>query len=369
MRTCKTFITSVVFSTFACITLLSSSAFADVANLNPTDDATIRQDQPALNLGANPLLQVRSALVGMPPPDNWRSLLKFSLSSIPAGSTINSATLTLFLQTAPGVTRNHEVHFSSNDAWSEGAVTFATAPALTSLLDTIATGIATGSKSWGEGGPNPVTEGLSARVALEFAGDQVITLQIKDSVDDSAMPRIGEYTSKEGASNPIPVLSVDYTPPAPCTEATIEIEAFNLTGPGPIDIGEFACFDVEYKITAGCKALSFVKTQGGTGGNLITQNIQVTKGSFTTSVKGRGNTVITWKIDSGDGGLAAGESQSLTATICTGVNPAGKQEFTSCGLKPITGEWSSEAVVTEDSSIIQSTPDHTDRLEVEVTCP
>jgi hypothetical protein len=319
------------------------------------------------NFGADLLLEVRSMSAG---PGNSRSLLKFNLSSIPAGSTINSATLTLFLQTPPGATRNHEVHFSSNDAWTEGAVTFATAPALTSLLDTIATGIATGSKSWGEGGPNPVTEGLSARVALELAGDQVITLQIKDSVDNAAPPRISDYPSKETATaNPIPVLSVDYTPPAPCTEATIEIEAFNVTGPGPIEIGEFACFDVEYEITAGCKDLSFVKTQGGTGGNLITQNIQATKGSFTTSVKGRGNTVITWKIASGDGGLAAGESQSLTATICTGVNPAGKQEFTSCGIKPITGQWSSEAVVTEDSSIIQSIPDHTDRLEVEVTCP
>lgn len=365
----------------AMVAMPASKVWADTTNLNPTDDSYVKSNAATSIFGTEGVLTVKSHLPGGPSPtaQNWRALLRFDLSGIPAGSTINKASLVLYMETAPGSTRNYELHYGSNDSWTEGAVTWDSAftvgtpaPGITGLTDTIPTGTTPVSLTWGANGPNPGPggEALTSRVTLEFAGDKTISLIIKDGTEsNSPGAREASFTSKDTlTANPIPVLVVEYTlPPVACTEATLDLDAFNLyAGPMPIEMFTGVCFDVEYKLKAGCKDLSFVKTQGGFGGNLNTSNIAVTKGGYLVKDVGRGNKVVTWTIPEG---LAADEEASLTATVCTGLNPKSKQEFTSCGLKPITGQWSSTAVVEEDGSIISSTPPYTDRLEVEVICP
>jgi hypothetical protein len=361
----------------ACITIGTmavSAVWADTASINPSDDSYVKTNQPDNNFGSEEVLTVKSQVTG---PQNWRALLRFDLSSIPVGSTINGASLSLYMEIAAGSSRNYELYYGSNDSWTEGAVTYNSAftaalpaPGLTSLLDTIPTGTSAASLTWGKNGPNSATESLTSRVDLELNGigaDKIISLIIKDQTESNSPNRLASFTSKDTTTtNAKPVLVVDYTPPVACEEATLELKAFNLyTGDMPIPMFTEVCFDVEYQIKAGCKDLSYVKTQGGFGGNLDISDISVSKGDIDPKEVGNGNIVVTWTIPDG---LVANEPASLYATVCTGTNPAGKQEFTSCGFQPITGQWSSTAVVAEDGSIIESTPLYTDSLMVEVSC-
>ncbi|MDP1808059.1 MAG: DNRLRE domain-containing protein [Actinomycetota bacterium] len=78
-------------------------------------DATIRQDSPTRNYGVDTQLEVQSRSGAR----NRRSLAQFDLSSIPAGSTIESVWLRLFLQNLPNNQRTYGVHRVTN-SWLEG---------------------------------------------------------------------------------------------------------------------------------------------------------------------------------------------------------------------------------------------------------
>ena len=75
----------------AVILSLAGVAAADTITLYATDDATMWKANPTSNFGNEPNLSVMSLSF-----NEHRSLLKFDLSGIPSGGTINSATLTLY---------------------------------------------------------------------------------------------------------------------------------------------------------------------------------------------------------------------------------------------------------------------------------
>lgn len=137
---------------------------------------------------------------------NERTVLKFPLTAIPTGVAVTGARLKLYMEQAPADSRNYELYFSSNDGWSENTVNWNNEPTLDSALDTQATGTSSGVQlTWS--GSN-----LKDKVIAERGGDNNLTLQIKDSTEDSTTLYLGVFTSKDTTtSNPKPVLEVDYT--------------------------------------------------------------------------------------------------------------------------------------------------------------
>ena len=172
-----------------------------VVNLAAVADATIMEGSPDLNLGSSILLTVER--------DDFlqqsAALLRFDLSSIPPGSTINSAELQLNLQEAlngfPTVTLDVS---RVTTAWSEGTVTWNSRP------------------SW-------ICCEASAAVGFSIGTDyvwDVATLVDHWVNNPTTYPNGGvaltgpsgghqrAFASRDAGSNP-PRLVVDYTPPPP----------------------------------------------------------------------------------------------------------------------------------------------------------
>ena len=87
-------------------------------SLHPVADTTIQQAYPNNNFGDGTTLTVGGRRKG----GATRALLEFDLSSVPAGSTINSVTLSLSVTQTPsgGISSTFEVH-KLLDSWGEGS--------------------------------------------------------------------------------------------------------------------------------------------------------------------------------------------------------------------------------------------------------
>lgn len=96
-------------------------------NLDPATDTYVDSQSPTTNFYTSNLMKAKSYVEG------WKagSLIKFNLSAIPAGSTINSANLKLYQYACWGEPQNpHWITVSKVDAdWAENTVTWNTKPA------------------------------------------------------------------------------------------------------------------------------------------------------------------------------------------------------------------------------------------------
>ena len=90
-----------------------------------TSDAGVDQGNATTNFGALASMDVRSGSG----PTKKRSFVLFDLSSIPAGSTISSATLELCATVVPAATRTYQVG-RVTAAWTETGVTWSSQPAV-----------------------------------------------------------------------------------------------------------------------------------------------------------------------------------------------------------------------------------------------
>jgi PKD repeat protein len=120
------------------------NAKADSANIfYPSHDATIHQNSPNSNAGSGESLTVRNKYGSSSHPYHWQrdALVKFDITSIPSGSTINSATLKLYyynwLDNNPAGRSLKLYRATSN--WNEGTVTWNTQPSWASQSTTQAT--------------------------------------------------------------------------------------------------------------------------------------------------------------------------------------------------------------------------------------
>jgi len=100
------------------------------ATLNPTEDAAVSQLNPSSNYGSDSKLRIETYDWLLTRSD-WRSYLKFSLSSLPSDAIITKAELKLYTYKADGGAISGEVtvvcHYT-NDSWSEGGITWNNQP-------------------------------------------------------------------------------------------------------------------------------------------------------------------------------------------------------------------------------------------------
>ncbi|NLG56004.1 MAG: DNRLRE domain-containing protein, partial [Rhodococcus sp.] len=161
-------------------------------------DARVERDDPDRNIGGGVMLQVDS-----PNEDGlgeMQSYLKFDVT-IPAGATITSATLTLWVRPTGTNGTQHNVHvYSVSNDWTESGITWNNKPALgmdVGMLPTIPA-------------PNGTSFPVSASIAAAaFSGPGTYAFALAYPPGETHSDGI-DFQSKEGAS-PGPCLDITYT--------------------------------------------------------------------------------------------------------------------------------------------------------------
>jgi len=242
----------------ACVVAPSQPVQADTTTfqLNNTDatgaDAFLMQGQPYTNNGGNGYLNVQSDTND----NNQRTILKFNISSIPAGSTITGATLKLntdYISNAVG--RTHWAYRLTETDWVEGTGTY---------LEQAGTCCwyyqQNASLDWtGAGGTYTTDGGASAIVPssgwmewtvadqVQYALDNTIDAHflIKDSNENGSAHLVMYKGEGEGVN--APKLEVTYTSSTPTissfiptsggTDTSVTITGTNFTGATAVKFG------------------------------------------------------------------------------------------------------------------------------------
>ncbi|MBM4429796.1 MAG: DNRLRE domain-containing protein, partial [Chloroflexi bacterium] len=180
-------------------------ALAATVTLYAEADASTSAAQPDTPLGGIPSLILQRG--GLIAPTDAYAYLRFDLSSIPAGVTVSSARLQLYLtdwvaQETPAV-RVHRVDLP----WTEAGITWKNQPAPGAQVDWLVLSLSTGYKAWNVTGL--LQDWLSG--TLPNHGLAV--------VPGSTQPFQLTFASREAQSNP-PRLIIEYTVPTPTATPT-----------------------------------------------------------------------------------------------------------------------------------------------------
>ena len=164
-------------------------------------DAYVDQSNAGTNFGAAASLHVRTQNGNK----NKRTFVKHDLAScgIPASARVTTATLKLYLATAPAATRTYDLARVSA-AWGEGTITWTNQPAVGAVSTSTATGTTSGvTLQWN------VTSDVQAWVS----GTANNGFRIADSSEGQNPAREGQFDSREGATpSQRPNLLVSYYP-------------------------------------------------------------------------------------------------------------------------------------------------------------
>ncbi len=161
-------------------------------SLEPVADVQVESGVPGSNFNTTNLY-IQSAAAGS--FQNERAWLRFDLSSLPAGSTITSATLNMSCWKATGASLDAEVRGGNDDTWGETAITWNNQPTFGSVLDTqtLVSGVTNLYYSWD----------ATAFAQSKLAGNKLVSLLVKpvtENSTDATSPSYG-FDSKEYASN------------------------------------------------------------------------------------------------------------------------------------------------------------------------
>ncbi len=169
------------------------------ASFNSIADTWADEQKPTLNKGTTTTMNVRSWQSGK----SQRSFVEFDVSSIPAGSTVNTATLTLCAVSVPGSTRTYDLH-RVTASWVETTLTWNNQPGVAgSVTDSATT----------PGSPACMTWDVAADVQLWIDGTANEGWRAKDSVEGQGTKYITEFATREnGTPADRPILDVNYTP-------------------------------------------------------------------------------------------------------------------------------------------------------------
>jgi hypothetical protein len=168
-------------------------------SFNSIADTSADESKPTNNYGTNTTILVRS----WQSAKDARSFVEFDVSSIPSGSTVNTATLTLCATRVPGSTRTIDLH-RITASWVETTLTWNNQPSVAaSVTDSTTT----------PGSPACMTWDVAADVQLWIDGTANEGWRAKDSVEGQGTRYITEFAAREnGTPADRPILDVNYTP-------------------------------------------------------------------------------------------------------------------------------------------------------------
>jgi len=260
----------------AFIFIIQVEGIAATASLHATADTSISARDPNNNFGADGHASAGRDGSGIGNPR--RALFRFDLTSVPAGSTINSATLKLSVVLTPGIgaaNSNFKLHRLTAN-WIEGNKTSPPGPgtsgngALATAAEVTWNNRAHGITAWsgGVGATGDFIVSSSASVAVTGNGSYSwsstqLTADVQGQLANAALNYGWLLVSDNEASGRTvrgfgteqstlaanrPVLEVDYTPPVPPQDIVIEsftpdTSAFELVWTGPTNL----LYDVQYR--------------------------------------------------------------------------------------------------------------------------
>ena len=181
-------------ATASALTLTATSTSG--ITLSPVADAQVVSGKPTTNYGTGTNLYVQSAATGA--YGNERSWLRFDLSSIPAGTTITGASLELYCFKATGAALPTTVSGCSNDTWAETALTWATQPAIGSVLDTQTLAAATSTVWYKWNVTSFVQSKLSGNKLASF-----VAMASPENSTDATSPSYAFDAKEYGSNGPI----------------------------------------------------------------------------------------------------------------------------------------------------------------------
>lgn len=173
-------------------------------------DSYIDLSNPTVNNGASTTMTVeaKSTIVK-------RALVQFTIAAIPANS-VSSATLQLYLVTAPAGTRTHNVH-RITESWTEGSVTWNSRDGTNNWTNAGGTfnGAATASTLTGTANGVPLSWTVTSDVQAYVNGTTTnYGWLVKDNDETGNATRTATYATKEDATAANrPLLSVSFTAP------------------------------------------------------------------------------------------------------------------------------------------------------------
>lgn len=175
-----------------CTLAASADTYADQSLLNA-----------GTNYGAATTLDVRSFQTLSLVWENKRAFVRFDLAScaIPAGARVKTASLDLYLGTAPSASRTYNVHRVQSD-WTETGLTWSAQPTWVATATGNFDSTVVGTRS------APVTGDVSLFVAGTATNYGWL---VKDSAEDSFTSYQGSLNAKEAASQR-PALVIGYYP-------------------------------------------------------------------------------------------------------------------------------------------------------------
>jgi hypothetical protein len=168
-------------------------------SLTSVADSYVKETSPDSNFGTETEMTV-SGISG----NAQRSFVRFDLSSIPAGSTIGAATLTLCMSSwvSDAIGRVHELHLATG-SWTETGITWNNQPTVAASTTDTAT-VSLGCLDWA----------VTSDVQDWLDGTSNYGWRVKDSSESSSgLPVAWYYTRESSVTAERPELEVVYTPP------------------------------------------------------------------------------------------------------------------------------------------------------------
>ncbi len=167
--------------------------------LTSVADTHAQQNKGDTNYGTDTSMMVRTFATAK----NARAFVQFDVSSIPAGSTVSSATLTLCATSVPGSTRTYDLH-RVTASWVETTLTWNNQPGVAATLtDSSTTPAAAGCMSWT----------VTTDVQTWVDGTANNGWRAGDSVEDASRNESKFRTRENGTASERPTLDVTYTTP------------------------------------------------------------------------------------------------------------------------------------------------------------
>jgi hypothetical protein len=186
------------------LTVFTSASSVPISSCTLTANADTYADGAVLNQGANfgtaTTLHVRSDTLG-----NKRSFVGFNVSScIPSGARIKTATLSLYLSTAPGASRTFQAR-RVTASWGETTLTWNNQPTVAgSATDSVSTGTT-----------NNVTRSWNVLADVQAFADGTANngWRIADATEGALGAQQGQFSSREhGTASQRPSLAMTYYP-------------------------------------------------------------------------------------------------------------------------------------------------------------